>query len=789
MFKNYFKIAWRNISKRKGFSFLNVGGLALGMASCLLLLLYVSYHLNYDKQFKNLDNIFLVENNQPGDGKVYTFSATPRLAAATIKTEVPDVVRAVRTIDYTGESLLTYKDRSFKKRGMFTDDGFFDIFSYPFVKGDAKTALKLPNSIVLTESVAKTLFGDEDPMNKIIKRNNASPLQVTGVIKDVPPNATFQFEVILPWVLFEDANDWAKNGGWGSNFARTVVQLKDPSKLKSANAIMQHMVERHNDGNKNELFLYPFAKLHLYSEFVDGKAVGGMISQIKLFVALAICILLVACVNFMNLSTARSEERAKEVGIRKAIGSGRGSLISQFITESIILSLVSVGIAVVLVVISLPYFNTLLGIKLVLPYSDPMAWAALLGIGVLTGLLAGSYPAFYLSSFEPIKVLKGMFKGGSSALSLRKILVIVQFGFAVFLIIATICIYRQIKYVQDKPVGFDKNNLVEIPIEGDLEKNADVLINQLKTSGNITGGSVFSSSITSSGSNTWGLSWPGKRDDQTVLFDVFRVSNDFTATAGVKLLQGREVSSANPLDTAGKTAMVNQSAVKVMKLKNPIGTVVKYGDSEMTIVGVYEDFVWGSPYEQTRPMFTHFSTKYANVIALRLAPGRSITTNIEAVNKALKQFNPAYPPTVNFVDSDFARKFANEKLLATLANIFGGLAIVISCLGLFGLAAYAAEQRIKEIGVRKVLGASVANLAGLLSKDFLKLVAIAIVVAVPISFWAMNKWLQNYQNRITLSWWMFVLAAIITIIIAVATVNYQAIKAALANPVKSLRSE
>jgi putative ABC transport system permease protein len=789
MFKNYLKIAWRNIAKHKGFSLINAGGLALGMASCLLLLLYVTYHLNYDKQFKNIDNIYLVENNQPGDGKIYTFAATPRLAAATIKSEIPDAVRAVRTITYTAEGLLTYKNNSFKKSGMFADDGFFDIFSYHFIKGTASNALKSPNAIIITQKLAKTLFGDEDPMNKIIKRNNQLPLTVTGVIEDVPANATFQFEFVLPWVMFEDSNPWAKNGDWGSNFARTVVQLKDPSALGRANGIMKDMVGRHNDGNKNQLFLYPFSKLHLYSEFVEGKAVGGMIDQIKLFITLAICILLVACVNFMNLSTARSEERAKEVGIRKAMGSNRSSLISQFIIESVILSLLSTAIAIGIVIISLPYFNNLLGIQLTIPYSSTFTWAAILGIGLFTGVLAGSYPAFYLSSFEPIKVLKGMFKGGSSALPLRKVLVVVQFGFAVFLITATICIYRQIKFVQDKTVGFDKNNLVEVPIEGDLQKNSDVLINQLKSAGIITNGSVFSQSITENGSNTWGISWPGKRDDETILFDIFKAGNDFTRTAGVTLLDGREFSPAYPADTAGKTVMINESAAKVMKFKNAAGSLIKWGDTELTIVGVYKDFVWGSPYEKTRPMVTQYIAGNGSTIGLRLNQNKSISANIEAINKALKTLNPAYPPTVKFVDSDFEKKFQNEKLLATLSNLFGGLAIIISCLGLFGLAAYAAEQRVKEIGVRKVLGASVINLAGLLSKDFLKLVAIAIVLAVPVSIWAMNKWLQKYEYRITLSWWMLALASAITVIIAIATVSYQAIKAALANPVKSLRSE
>ncbi|MES2265993.1 MAG: ABC transporter permease [Bacteroidota bacterium] len=789
MFKNYFKIAWRNIAKHKGFSLINAGGLALGMASCLLLLLYVAYHFNYDKQFDNIDNIYIVENNQPGDGKIYTFEATPRLAAATIKTEISDAVRAVRTSDYTAEGLLTYKNNSFKKSGMFADDGFFEIFSYHFIKGTAANALKAPNSIIITQKLAKTLFGDEDPMNKIVKRNNQLPLTVTGVIEDVPTSATFQFEFVIPWAMFEDSNAWAKNAPWGSNFARTIVQLKDPSALAKANNIIKNMVGRHNDGNKNELFLYPFKKLHLYSEFVEGKPAGGMIDQMKLFITLAICILLVACVNFMNLSTARSEERAKEVGIRKAIGSNRASLIGQFITESVILSLLSTAIAMFIVILSLPYFNTLLGIQLTLPYNNVLAWVTIICIGLFTGVLAGSYPAFYLSAFEPIKVLKGVFKGGSSAVPLRKVLVVVQFCFAVFLITATICIYRQIKFVQEKSAGFDKNNLVEVPIEGDLEKNTDVFINQLKTDNVITAGTTFSQSITEDGNNTWGVSWPGKRDDEVILFDRFMAGNDFTKTAGVKLIAGREFSSAYPADTAHKTVMINESAANIMKLKTPVGSIIKYGDTELTVVGVYKDFVWGSPYEKTRPMFTQYSNGNRSVIDLRLNPNRSISANIDAINKALKTYNPAYPPTVKFVDSDFEKKFQNEKLLATLSNIFGGLAIIISCLGLFGLAAYAAEQRVKEIGVRKVLGATVMNLVTLLSKDFLKLVAIAIVIAIPVSIWAMNKWLQKFEYRISLSWWMLALAGLITVFIAIVTVSYQAIKAALANPVKSLRSE
>lgn len=788
MIKNYFKIAWRNVLKYKGFSLINTGGLALGMASCLLLMLYVSYHLTFDQQFKDVDRVYIVQNNQPGEGKIYTFSSTPRLAATFIKTEIPEVAEAVRVVDYGGMGLLTYNNQHLKKAGMFADDGLFNVLSYPFIKGNPQTALKSPDAIVITESLAKALFKNTDPINKIITRNNQKPLTVTGVIADPPANSTYRFEYVMPWAQFEAANAWVKTSGWGSNFHRTLVKLKSPSDLSKANRILGGLIARQDPGNKNQLFLYPFSKLHLYGRFQDGKPNGGMIDQLQLFIGLACCLLLIACVNFMNLSTARSEERAKEVGIRKAIGSGRSLLIGQFMTESLILSMLSTVIAVILVTLTLHYFNTLLGIQLMLPFKNPVAWLTLVGIGILTGVIAGSYPAFYLSSFEPIKVLKGLFKGGGSALSLRKILVVVQFSFAVFLITATICIYYQIKYVQDKPIGFNKNNLVELPVEGTLSTQSAALINELKQAGAITNGTTLSQSITQSGSNTWGVTWPGKSDNQQILFDVLHGGNDFTKTTGLTLLEGREFSSNNALDTARKTVMINETAAKIMHLKNTIGATIKWGEQPATIIGVYKDFVWGSPYQKIDPMISMYNSP-GDVISLRLNPTKSITANIEVINKTLKSINPAFPPHVNFVDSDFEAKFQNEKLLGTLANLFGCLAIIISCLGLFGLAAYAAEQRVKEIGVRKVLGASVLGLTTLLSKDFLKLVLIAIVLAIPVSVYSLTQWLQKFEYRISISWWMLLMAGLATVVIAIATVSYQALRASLANPVKSLRSE
>jgi len=782
---NYFKTSWRNIKKRKGFSAINAGGLTLGMTSCLLLLLYVWHHWNYDKQFANVENIYMLKNNQQGDGKMFTFDATPGVIAPAIETQVPGVSKAARFMGWMPDGLISYKDNGFKKHGVFADASFFEIFNYKFRKGSSPKALLMPNSVILTEALASAMFGEEDPIGKTVKRNDKTELIVMGVVENPPANTSLKFDYVLPWKLLESEQTWIREAGWSSNFCQTFVQLKDQKYFSSANTLIKKMINSSQDDYKAEAFMFPFSRLHLWSSFENGKPVGGMIDQVRQFLILAVCILLIACINFMNLSTARSEERAREVGIRKAIGSSRESLITQFMSESLILSLFAMLASVILLFICLPTFNRLLGIELTAPWGAWYFWAVLIGIAAFTGIISGSYPAFYLSSFAPVKVLKGVIKGGAGALSLRKILVVIQFGFAVFLITATLCVYKQINFIKDKPTG----NLIEIPAEGDLNKNIDVFIEEAKKSGAIISGTGLSQSITQSGNNTWSFDWPGKLPDQKVLVDVLRARDHFTSTTGVKLIEGRELSDANPGDTSSSNIMINETAAKTMKLKTPVGSIIKWGGSPVTVVGVFKDFVWGSPYVKVAPMVLSYSGRNNTVIALRLNPERNISSSVEKIESILKSVNPAYPPVVHFTDDDFEKKFENEKTLGLLANLFGGLAIIISCLGLFGLAAYAAELRTKEIGIRKVLGASVKGITSLLSKDFLQLVLISIVIAVPLSYWALNKWLQNYEYHISLDWSLFVFAGVITIIIALLTVSFQALKAALANPVKSLRTE
>ena len=789
MFKLNFKIALRNLWKNKGFSLINIGGLAIGLASCMVLLIYVAYEWSYDKQFTNNDKTYVVYQNSVANGKTFSWAWTPNVMANEVQQKITGVKYASHST-YPNSKLITVGDKKINSKAVFADPNFVKIFDYKFIKGNAQQVLKDLNTIILTKSFAEKLFGTEDPINKTVKLENQDVLKVSAIIEDVPANNSIVFECLMPWDLFEKREAWAREVNWGNNMCLTIVQLKDNAFFSKANAEMLGIYKRNQKGNTAEALLHPLTKWHLYSDFENGKSIGGKIDQIKIFLLLAFCILLIACVNFMNLSTARSEGRAKEVGVRKAIGSSRKSLINQFFLESMLITFIATVLAFIFVEISLPYFNTLLNIKLTIDYKNIAFWLVLFGLMMFTGLVAGSYPALYLSSFEPIKVLKGLKIKSDSSVSVRKVLVVGQFVFAACLIICTAVIYQQLNYVKNKPIGYDKSNLIQIAVQGKMadQSKLELLKTQLLKSGAAANVTLFSQDITESGNNTTDVSWEGKTQGESILFNNRGIGSDFIKTIGTELVSGREfvINSVND----SNSTMLNESAVKMMKLKNPIGAKIKFWNNDRTVVGVIKDFVVESAYQKVGPMiFFPSSTWGASAVIVRLNPNQNISSSLEKIDELVKGVEPNYPVSRKFVDESFEAKFQDEKLLGTLSNWFGGFAIFISCLGLLGLALFMAEQRKKEISIRKVLGASVGNILTLLNKDFIKLVAIANVIAFPLAYVIINQWLSSFEYRIAISFLPFALAIAISIIIAVLTVSIQSIKVAKANPIDALKYE
>ncbi|TCD26275.1 ABC transporter permease [Pedobacter psychrodurus] len=790
MFRLNLKIALRNLWRNKVSSFINVIGLAIGLAACLMLLLYVTYEWNFDKQAKESANVFTTMTNIPGDnGKISgTFEGSTTAFGPAIKQDIPEIQYTAR-MDYGAKNLIANGQNSFKRISKFAEPDLLKMYDYEFVQGDPKTALNNPNSVVLTTNTAKILFGSTDVINKTIRFKDRFDLNITGVIKDQPDNSSNKFDYLMPWSFYETIDERAKSLNWENYSYTTLVRLKTGANLKLVNQKIYNVLKKNTNDNYQSQVLFPLSALHLNGKFEEGKSVGGAIEQIYLFMALALGILLIACINFMNMATAKSEKRAKEVGIKKTIGANRGSLVIQFLTESMMLTFIAVIFAVAILEIFLPTFNQLLNIKLSMSYFDKGSWLGILGIVFITGLIAGSYPAFYLSSFNPIQTLKRKIKsGGLFSISLRQVLVVGQFCFAIVLIISTLVIYRQIQYIKNKPVGFDVNALVEIPQDGELKTKYDVLRAQLLKSGAVT--AMFQSSVSLShrGQNFMDIQWEGMtKPDNTQLFNQVSTTYDFIKTNGIKLIEGRDFLEKFASDSVG--VMVSASAVKTFGYKNPVGkTVTVFGD-KYHIIGVFNDYVWDSPYKSNHPMVVFFDQRRTGNITMRLNENNSLQSNIETINRITKSINPAYPLEINFLNALYSEKYNTEKTLGVLSNLFGGLAIFVSCLGLFGLVAYSAEQRTKEFGVRKVLGASVSNLMKLLSLSFIKMIIVAIFISAPISYYAMGKWLNKFEFHTEISWWIIPVAAFGTLLMAVITVSFQAYKTANANPVDALKYE
>jgi putative ABC transport system permease protein len=786
MLKNFFKVAFRNLLKNKGFTFINITGLAIGMGSAMLLLLYIYDEVSFDRFHEKKDRIYEAWNHAEFSGEMHSWNTTPKILARTMEHDFPEVEVAVR-VNWPSNYLFTVGEKRIMVQGNMVDSAFLDMFSFPLLKGNPHTALADIHSLVITEKLSRKLFGGDDPMGKLVKIDNKETFRVTALVRDPPGNTRFQFEYLIPWSYLRHINQ--DDSSWGNNSTRTYVLLKPNASLASVQQKLKTLKGRYEkEETKWEMFLYPVDRWRLYSRFTGGAEDGGRIEFVKLSAIIASFILLIACINFMNLNTARSEKRAKEVGIRKVVGARKAGLISQFLGESILMSFIAALVAIGLVELSLSTFNQVTDKQLYIHFGSMDLWLLILGFIFVTGILAGSYPAFFLSSFQPVKVLKGGFKKVNALVTPRKVLVVLQFTFAIILIICTIIVQQQINYAQDRETGYDKNNLIYHFLTGDIEKNYVLIKNDLISSGAASSVTKTSAPLTQAWSDSWGFEWEGKDPNDKTDFDRYSADEDFLKTTGLQLVRGRDL-DLKKFNTDSTAMILNLSAVKIMKFKEPIGQIIKDNDIQWHVIGVVNDFILRSPYEPTHPMIIEGGKGYFQTMHLKLSNDMPTAKSLKIAEGIFKKYNPEYPFEYHFVDEDYAKKFTDEKRTAVLAVFFSGLTIFISCLGLFGLATYMAETRIKEIGVRKVLGASVTGITFLISKDFLRLVLIAFLVAVPVAFLSMHTWLKNYSYRVAIHWWVFALAGAVSFFIALGTISYQAIRAAIANPAKSLRAE
>jgi putative ABC transport system permease protein len=793
MIRNYFKIAWRNLWKNKGYSSITILGLTTGMGVAMLISLWIWDELTYDHYHKNHDRLAQVMTTLVRNGGELT---TNPFVASPLGNEL----RAKYGSDFENVSMasmnqsreLAAGDKKITAQGMWVEANFPSMLTLKMLKGDIN-ALEDPSSILLSASVAKSLFGDTDPLNKVLRVDNQANYKVAGVYEDLPHNTTLnEAKLFLSWDKYVSMVDWVRESmkHWDNKSFQCYVQLndhidinKETAKIKLAS--MAHL-NAASDG-KEELVLQPMNNWRLYSEFKNGKVAGGRIQFVNLFAIIGIFVLLLACINFMNLSTARSEKRSKEVGIRKAVGSVRSQLISQFLSEVMLIAGVAFLFALLFAQLFLPLFNTLSDKQMTLPFSHVLFWIVCIGFTIITGLLAGSYPAFYLSRFDPLKVLKGTYRVGRFASLPRKVLVVVQFSVSITLVIGTIIVYKQIQFAKNRPVGYNRESLIAVYMTTpDLFGHYDAMRSDLLATNVVENMAESSSPVTSVWSNQIGYSWEGKDPATQPSFGTIGVTQDYGKTINWQIKEGRDFSK----DFSDSNSIIlNETAVKLTGMKNIVGKTIRKDDKNLIVVGVIKDMVMESPYAPVTPTIFLVNPGWVNVIDVRMKAGIPLQDALAKIAKVFEKYNPAAPFDYKFIDEEYAQKFSDEQRIGNLAAFFATLAVFIACLGLLGLASFVAEQRKKEIGLRKVLGASIFNVWNLLSKEFMLLVVFSFIISVPLSYYFMHNWLQNYQYRTNLSWWIFAAAGLGALMITLLTVSFQSIKAALANPVKSLRTE
>lgn len=785
MLSNYLKSAWRNLLRSKGFSLINISGLAIGMAGAIFILLWITHEISFDRFHRHSDRLYEMYGLTTVDQRLSVITLTEQALAPALKKDFPEVEGAAR-IANIGNFLLTAGNSRFTGiKGNFADPAFLELFDFPVLKG--KALFKDLHSIIITEKLAKQLFGNEEALNKLVRVNNEAFFTVTGILKDLPANTRFDFQYLLPWKYLEKLE--GTTDGWMTNNISTFVLLKPHSNVQAFNAKVKD-IARVYTGRPDiwTHFAFPLKQWHLYTSFENGQPTGGRIETVKLFGIIAALILLVACINFVNLSTAHSEKRAREVGIRKVAGARRSWLIIQFMTEAILSTMIAGGIALLIVQVTLPYFNTLVNADLTIPYDTPVFWISAAGFISLTALLSGAYPAFYLSAFPPAGILKGTFQQQGSAFSPRKTLVTIQFTFATVLIISTIIIKNQINYTQHRITGYAGNNLIYVNFNGDIEKNYALIKKELLNEGIATAITKTMAPVTERGSNTWALSWQGKPADFDETIALFSSDANLVKTAGLQLIAGRDINIEQyPGDSL--SVLLNETAVKTMGFKDPVGQLITEPSQGRSwrVAGVVKDYVIGSPYNKIPPVVIQGPASWFGTMHIKFNNSASTAENLKKTAAIFQKYNPAYPFDYRFIDEQYAAKFGAEQRTKALAGLFAFLAILISCLGLLGLSAHMAESRMKEIGVRKILGASVTDIVKLLTFHYLKLVIIAVVLAIPIAGWVMSIWLKNFAYHTNISWTVFAISGMLSLVIAILTLSFEVVKAANRLPVKSLK--
>lgn len=793
MLSNYVKISFRVMLRNKSYSFINLFSLALGITAFAFLFLWIQNEFTYDQFHADKDRLYKVFNQTYANNKVNSWDVTARVLAPTLKEEYTAVESASSYTAWGEQHLFIEGDkRIIKNTGAYADVDFLTMFSFPLLKGDAKTAFKEPQSIVITESFAKELFGDKEAFGEQVNIGESGEnfsLTVTGILQNLPANTDFRFEYIIPYTLVEMIS--GKETQWGINSVYTFVKLKEGVDVAQFNKEIKGIVKQHNkDAKDQEVFLYPLTKMRLYSKFENGGPSGGRIEAVRLIAILAICLLAIACINFINLSTARAQRRSKEVAVRKATGAFRDSLIGQFLTESLLLAMGAGLLSLIIVYMGLPTFNTIMQTQLSLELTQPNFWFGALALVVLVGLLAGAYPALYLSAFKPVKILKGASLSKNGKSPLRSALVVVQFGLATSLIVSVFVIQRQINYVQNRDAGYNKENLVYQYFTGSLEKNFDAYRNELIQRGVAKSITKTSTTITDRWSNSDGIQWEGKDPDDRTLFERIYVDNHFATTAGLTVVRGRDM-DLEKYPTDSTAVVINEAAAKAMGFDDPIGQLIKDSGVEWHIIGVVKDFILTSPFHKVEPILLLgcINSWPYSVAHIKLNSANNTQENIRIMADLSKKYNPDYPFEFEFVDVAYAQKFANLESTRSLTLWATFITILIAGLGLFGLSTFMVEVRVKEIGIRKVMGGSIFTITKMLTWSSLKPILIAIVIFSPQAWFAMNWWLSSYPYRISIGIFTIPLAALAIILLALLITGFQTIRAAQTNPVNSLRNE